>query len=71
MNIPSFTEFLATLDHETVAGIMKDANIAAKSIKPEDLLDPCNVTSAQIQSLCFQSALELLAVYHEWLRQQC
>lgn len=70
MNIPSFTEFLATLDSETIAGIMKDANIAAKAVKPEDLLNPSDAVALQIQGLCFQSALELLAVYHEWLRQQ-
>ena len=71
MDIPSFSEFIATLDRETVAGIMKDADIAAKSVKAEDLLDPRDVTALQIQSLCWQSTLGLLAVYHEWLRQQC
>ena len=69
MNLPSFTEFLATLNHETVAGIMKDANNAAKLVKAEDLLDPFDEGPLQLQSLCWQTAVELLAVYHEWLRQ--
>ena len=70
MNLPSFTEFLATLNHEVVAGIMKDANNAAKLVKAEDLLDPFDEGPLQLQSLCWQTAVELLAVYHEWLRQQ-
>ena len=71
MDLPSFTEFMATLDHETISGIMKDANNASKLVKAEDLLNPDDVVGAQTQSFCWQSALELLAVYHEWLRRQC
>ena len=70
MNLPSFAEFLATLNHETVAGIMKYANNAAKLVKAEDLLDPFDEGPLQLQSLCWQTAVELLAVYHEWLRRQ-
>lgn len=70
MNLPSFTEFLATLNHEVVAGIMRDANNAAKLVKAEDLLNPFDEGPLQLQSLCWQTAVELLAVYHEWLRQQ-
>ena len=70
MDLPSFTDFIASLSPDTVAGIMKDADIAAKLVKAEDLLDPRDVTALQIQSLCWQSALGLLVVCHEWLRQQ-
>ena len=49
---------------------MKDANNAAKLVKAEDLLDPFDEGPLQLQSLCWQTAVELLAVYHEWLRQQ-
>lgn len=70
MDLPSFTDFLATLDCDTVAGIMKDANNAAKLVKAENLIDPQDEGPLQVQSLCWQTALELLAVYHQWLQQQ-
>lgn len=53
MDLPSFTDFIASLSPDTVAGIMKDADIAAKLVKAEDLLDPRDVTALQIQSLCW------------------
>lgn len=71
MEFPSFAEFLATIDLDTIAGIMQDAKKTADTIDPAASLDTWESLPIRIQSLCWQTSLELLAVYHEWLRQQC
>lgn len=70
MDIPPFQEFMASLDSDTIAGIMKDANNAAKVVEETANISPESIPGLQIQSISFQVSLELLAVYHKWLEQQ-
>ena len=70
MTLPSFQDFLAGLTPDTVAGIMKDANNAAKLIEATPDLHQENIMALQIQSIAFQVSIETLAVYHKWLEQQ-
>ena len=69
MTLPSFEEFISTLDKDTISGIMKDANNAAKLVLETPVSDPQDLPGLQIQSVAFQISLELLAVYHKWLEQ--
>ena len=69
MELPSFQEFIDSLDKETISGIMKDANNAAKLVLGTPVSDPQDLPGLQIQSVAFQISLELLAVYHKWLEQ--
>ncbi len=70
MDIPPFAEFIDSLDSHTVSGIMKDANIAAKLVESQQLLDPDDLIPLQVQSIAWQTALGLLGAYHTWLAQQ-
>ena len=70
MTLPPFEQFMASLDPETVSGIMRDANNAAKIAASTDGINPLNVPGLQAQAMSFQVALELLAVYHKWLEQE-
>ena len=69
MIFPPFEEFINALDSDTVAGIMKDANNAAKLIDPQELHFSEDAPALQALSQSFQVSLELLAVYHKWLEQ--
>lgn len=69
MEFPPFEEFLATLDEDTIAGIMKDANIAAKTAGKVPLTYDADRPAAQVLAISYQTALEVLAVYHKWLEQ--
>lgn len=69
MEMPSFQEFIDSLDKETISGIMKDANNAAKLVLETPVSDPQDLPGLQIQSIAFQISLELLAVYRKWLEQ--
>lgn len=70
MTLPSFQDFLAELTPDIVAGIMKDANNAAKLVEATPDLHQENIAALQFQSIAFQVSLETLAVYHKWLEQQ-
>lgn len=69
MDFPDFNDFLATLDKETISGIMKDARIAADVPLEVDLRYPERLAEDQMLAAGFQSALGLLASYHIWLSQ--
>lgn len=69
LNLPPFEDFLATLDPDTISGIMGDANQAAKSVNRVSLADQSDKVPLQVLSISYQTALELLAVYHKWLEQ--
>lgn len=69
MDFPDFNDFLATLDKETIAGIMKDARLAAGVPLEVDLKYPAGLAEDQMLAIGFQSALGLLASYHLWLAQ--
>ena len=69
MEMPSLQEFIDSLDKETISGIMKDANNAAKLVLETPVSDPQDLPGLQIQSIAFQISLELLAVYRKWLEQ--
>ena len=68
MAMPHFQEFMASLDSETVSGIMRDANKAMKIAAEQDVHRE-NVPGLQLLSASYQISLELLAVYHKWLEQ--
>lgn len=69
MNLPPFEDFLATLDPDTISGIMGDANNAAKIVSSTPLADERDKIPLQVSSISYQVALEVLAVYHKWLEQ--
>ena len=69
MVLPDFQDFMASLDPDTVAGIMKDANIAMKTVSERQDVRPENIPGLQLLSGSYQVSLELLAVYHKWLEQ--
>lgn len=69
MEFPSFEEFLSTLDKDTISGIMKDANIAAKTAGNVPLTNNTDRPATQVLALSYQISLEVLAVYHKWLEQ--
>ena len=69
MELPSFQEFLASLDKETLSGIMNDAGEAAKLVLEDPKHDPRDIPALQVRSMALQTALEVLAVYHKWLEQ--
>lgn len=70
VEIPDFKDFLASLDQDTVSGIMLDANNAAKIAQNADLLCEEDRPGLQVLSMSYQVSLGLLAVYHKWLEQQ-
>ncbi len=70
MNLPPFEDFLATLDPDTVSGIMGDASNAANVIGNTLLADERDKVPLQILGISYQIALEVLAVYHKWLEQE-
>lgn len=70
MEFPKFTDFLATLDNETIAGIIKDGNNAAKiAAEAPDILDESRL-GLENHSAAFLVSLALLATYHKWLERQ-
>lgn len=69
MALPPFQEFLASLDKETLAGIMRDAGEAAKLVLDDPKNDPRDIPDLQVRSMALQTSLEVLAVYHKWLEQ--
>lgn len=69
MNLPPFEDFLATLDPNTISGIMGDANNAAKIVNNTPLTHESNKIPLQVMSISYQISLEVLAVYHKWLEQ--
>lgn len=70
MELPSFVDFMATLDEETIEGIFKDANNASKIPTYTKGIQPDNIPGLQMQLISYQISLELLAVYHKWLERQ-
>lgn len=70
MKFPDFRDFLASLDEETVSGIMKDANNAAKVIQDTELICEEDRPALHTLGVSYQVSLGLLAVYHKWLEQQ-
>lgn len=69
MQLPDFSDFLNTLDSDTISSIMKDANIAAKLVTENTYVLESNKLGLQMLSISYQMSLTLLAVYHKWLEQ--
>lgn len=69
MAFPDFQDFIVSLEPDTVSGIMGDANRAAKAMRNVDLANKEDLPAAQVLSISYQTSLELLAVYHQWLSQ--
>lgn len=65
----SFEEFLLSIKGEDVAAIINDADLKAREVRKG--LDPHSRSyqGNQIWAVSFTISLELLAMYHEWLRQ--
>ena len=61
-----FQDFIASLDEETVLGIVDDANLKASQIR-EDTPPGASYLGNQIGVVSFTIALELLGCYHKWL----
>lgn len=70
MNLPPFEDFLASLDPDTISGIMKDASNAAKVVYDTPLAVESDRIPLQVLSISYQVSLEVLAVYHKWLEQE-
>lgn len=70
MNLPPFEDFLASMDPDTIAGIMKDASNASKAVYKTPLSVESDRLPLQVLSISYQVALEVLAVYHKWLEQE-
>lgn len=69
MDFPDFQDFLASLEPDTISGIMGDANRAAKAMNNVDFEHKEDLPALQTLSISYQTSLELLAVYHKWLSQ--
>lgn len=70
MNLPDFSDFLNTLDAETISDILKDANTKAADVEKTKGIHAESVPGLQVQSISLTISLELLAAYHKWLEQE-
>lgn len=66
----NFNDFLASLNEETIAEIMSDANLKTESIRSSMDKNHPAYQGNQIGAVAFTIALEILGLYHKWLFEE-